>query len=187
MTIQTLIQDITNSLTQVKERFENNLKSIRSGRANASILDNVMVEAYDTKMPLKQVGNVVVMEAQLIQITPFDPNNLNAISTAIRNSSELGLNPADDGKVVRVPIPPLTEERRQELSKQIGQKQEETMISIRNIRHDAIDLINTNKKDKNIGEDEAKRLISQVEEKVNKIKSEIENLSKTKENEIMTL
>jgi ribosome recycling factor len=187
MNIQSLSSDVEAGLNKAKTQFEENLKSIRTGRASVSMLDNVMVEAYGTMMPLKQVGNVAVVEAQLLQITPFDPNNLNAISTTIRNDSSLGLNPSDDGRVVRIPIPALTEERRKELAKQVGQKQEECMIAIRSVRHDAIDVINSNKKDKKIGEDEASRLSSQVEDQMNKTRSEIDRLAKEKEAEILTL
>ena len=151
------------------------------------MLDGVTVEAYGTPMPLIQVATVTAPEAQLIQITPFDPNNLEAIATAIRNNQSLGLNPSDDGRVVRVPVPPLTEERRRELDKQVGQKQEECMISLRAVRHDALDLINEAKKDKDIGEDDAKRLTTQVEDAMNKARSEAEVAAKGKEQEIMTL
>lgn len=169
------------------ERFENELKKLRTGRASASMLDGVMVEAYGQQMPLNQVATVTAPEAQLIQITPFDPGNLQAISTAIRNNQSLGLNPADDGRVVRVPIPPLNEERRREISKQVGQKQEEVMVAMRNIRHDALTAIDKLKKDKEIGEDEAKRLERQVDDAMNSVRSTIEAAAKAKEQEIMNL
>ena len=174
-------------LTQAVVHLQDSLKTLRTGRANAAMLDGVMVEAYGTQMPLNQTATIAVPEPQLIQITPFDPNNLAAISTAIRNNQQLGLNPADDGRVVRVPIPPLTEERRRDLAKQVGQKQEETMISLRNIRHEALDAIDKSKKDKQIGEDDAKRLSAQVEEAMNKARTYAEAAAKAKEQEIMTL
>jgi ribosome recycling factor len=182
-----LIADTKSKIEQTIERFSESLKSLRTGRANAAMLDKVVVEAYGTPMPLKQVASIVVPEAQLIQITPFDPTNLAAIANAIRNDSSLGLNPSDDGRVVRVPIPALTEDRRRDLAKQVGAKQEEAMISIRNIRHDAIDSVDKSKKDKELGEDEAKRLVGQIEDLVNKAKAEAESTAKAKENEIMTL
>jgi len=174
-------------LTQAVERFKDSLKALRTGRANAAMLEGVMVEAYGTQMPLNQVGNVVAPEAQLLQITPFDPNNLQAIAEAIRNNQSLGLNPADDGRVVRIPIPPLTEERRRELAKQIGSRQEDCMIALRNIRHEAMDTIDQAKKDKDIGEDEAKRLSGQIEDAMNKARAEAEAAAKAKETEIMTV
>ncbi len=182
-----VVQQTQSRLTQAVERFRDNLKTLRTGRASASILDGIMVEAYGTQLPLKQAATIMVPEPQLIQITPFDPSNLAAISAAIRNDSSLGLNPADDGRVVRVSIPPLNEERRRELAKQVGQKQEECMINLRNIRHEALDNVDKAKKDKQIGEDEAKRLINQIEEAMNKARSEAEATAKSKENEIMTV
>lgn len=174
-------------IDQVVNRFRESLKGLRTGRASASILDGVTVEAYGQQMPLIQVATITVPEAQLIQITPFDPNNIQTIAEAIRNNQALGLNPADDGRVVRVPIPPLTEERRKELAKQVGQKQEEALISLRSQRHDAIDKIDKAKKDKEIGEDEAKRQTAQVDADMNKAKTEIEAIAKAKELEITTL
>jgi ribosome recycling factor len=169
------------------ERFQEQLKTMRTGRASASMLDGVMVEAYGTPMPLNQVANVTAPEAQLLQITPFDPANLQAISTAIRNNPTLGLNPADDGRVVRIPIPPLTEERRREISKQVGQKQEDCMVALRGARHEAMDAVDAAKKDKQIGEDEADRLKKQVDEAMNSTRSQVEAAAKAKEQEIMSL
>lgn len=178
------VTDAQNKFVQAVERFADNLKSLRTGRASAAMLDGVTVEAYGSQMPLIQVATVTVPEAQLIQIKPFDPNNIQAISNAIRNNQSLGLNPADDGQVVRVPIPPLNEERRRDLAKQVGQKQEEAMVQLRNIRHDVMDLI---KKDKSIGEDDAKRLSQQVEDSMKKAQSDAEQIAKAKEQEIMTV
>ncbi len=173
--------------SQAVERFRDSLKSLRTGRASASMLDGVTVEAYGTSIPLIQAATITAPEAQLIQITPFDPNNLQAIAEAIRNNQSLGLNPADDGRVVRVPIPPLSEERRRELAKQVGQKQEEAMINLRNVRHEAMDAIDKAKKDKQLGEDDAKRLSNQVEEAMNKARAEVESTAKAKEQEILTV
>jgi ribosome recycling factor len=187
MDLGNVVTDAKNKLSQAVSRFEDNLKGLRTGRASASILDGVSVEAYGSQMPLKQVGSIVVPEAQLIQVTPFDPGNLAAISTAIRNDVSLGLNPSDDGRVVRIPIPPLTEERRRELAKQVGQRQEECMISLRGIRHEALDQIDKAKKDKDIGEDDAKRFSQQIEEAMNKARVEAEASASAKEKEILTL
>lgn len=181
------VQQAQAKLTQTAERFKDSLKTLRTGRASTAMLDGVMVEAYGTPMPLIQVATIAVPEAQLIQITPFDPSNLQVIASAIRDNQSLGLNPSDDGRVVRVPIPPLNEERRRELAKQVGQKQEEAMISLRGVRHEAIDAIGQAKKDKQIGEDDAKRLVAQVEDAMNKARAEVENTAKAKEQEIMTV
>lgn len=182
-----VVSDAKGKFGQAVERFKDNLKSLRTGRANAAMLDGVTVEAYGTPMPLKQVASIAVPEATLIQITPFDPNNLQAIAEAIRSNQSLGLNPADDGRVVRVPIPPLTEERRRELAKQVGAKQEDCMIQLRNIRHEAMDAIDKAKKTKDIGEDEAKRLHNQVDEAMHKTQAEAETAAKAKEAEILTV
>ena len=182
-----ITSDAISKLKAAAEHFETELRKLRTGRASAAMLDGVMVEAYGTPMPLIQVANVTAPEAQLIQITPFDPTNLQAISTAIRNNPTLGLNPADDGHVVRVPIPPLTEDRRRDITKQVGQKQEDCMVSLRNIRHDAMDAIDQTKKDKQIGEDDAKRLEKQIDDAMAKIRTGIEAASKAKEQEILSL
>src|ERR1044072_2208082 len=125
-------------MQQAVAHFNEELKKVRTGRANAAMLDGVMVTAYGAQMPLNQVANVIAPEAQLLQITPFDPNNLQAIASAIRDNPTLGLNPMDDGRVVRVPIPPLTEEHRREYVKVVGGKVEDCMVSLRNIRHEAL-------------------------------------------------
>jgi ribosome recycling factor len=182
-----IITDAKAKLQQANDQFSENLKSLRTGRASASMLDGVMVEAYGTAMPLNQVATVTAPEAQLIQISPFDPTNIGAISTAIRNNQQLGLNPSDDGRVVRVPVPALTEERRRDLAKQVGERLEDTMVRMRGVRHDALDVINLAKKDKDIGEDDAKRLTTQVEDAMNAARSNAEATAKAKEQEIMTL
>jgi len=169
------------------EHFQANLKSLRTGRASSSMLDSVVVEAYGTPMPLNQVATVTAPEAQMIQITPFDPSNLQAIANAIRNNPSLGMNPSDDGRVVRVPVPPLTEDRRRDLVKQLGQKQEECLVVLRGIRHDAMDAIGKAKKDKEVGEDDAKRLEKQVDDAMAQAKSVADQTARAKESEIMTV
>jgi ribosome recycling factor len=181
------LDDAKKKFAAAVERFNEQLKGLRTGRASAAMLDGVIVEAYGTPMPLNQVANVTAPEAQLLQITPFDPSNLQAIATAIRNNPSLGLNPSDDGHVVRISVPPLTEERRREISKQVGTKQEDCMVAMRNARHDAMDAIEAAKKDKQIGEDEADRLKKQVDEAMNSTRSEVEAAAKAKEQEIMSL
>lgn len=182
-----VVIDTSTKLTLAVEHFKSSLNSLRTGRAAPSMLDGVMVEAYSVPMPLNQVATVTAPEAQLLQITPFDPSNLQAIATAIRNNQTLGLNPSDDGRVVRVPIPSLTEERRRDLAKQIGQKQEESMVSMRAVRHSALDVISEAKKNKEIGEDDSKRLSAQIEEAMNKSRMEVEAIAHAKETEIMTV
>ena len=181
------VSDAKQKMTQAVDHFVATLNTLRTSRASASMLDGIMVEAYGSTMPLNQVANVTAPEAQLLQITPFDPNNLQAIATAIRNNQTLGFNPVDDGRVVRINVPPLTEERRRDLAKQVGQKQEDCMVSLRAIRREALDAIEAAKKDKQIGEDDAKRLDGQVEEALAKVRGDVEAAASAKEKEIMTL
>lgn len=172
---------------QAVEHFQEELKKVRTGRAHPSMLDGVMVEAYGTPMPLIQVGSVTAPEAQQLQITPYDPGNVQAVANAIRNNPSLDMNPSDDGKVVRVPIPPLNEERRRDYVKVVGTKMEDCMVSLRNIRHDAKKVIDQAKKNKEIGDDEAVRLEKQVDEAMAAAKSDAEAAAKVKESEIMTV
>ncbi|HEX8182015.1 MAG TPA: ribosome recycling factor [Candidatus Saccharimonadales bacterium] len=181
------VKDAQTKFNQALEHFQGNLKSLRTGRASSAMLDGVVVEAYGTPMPLNQVATVTAPEAQLIQISPFDPSNIQAIATAIRNNPALGMNPSDDGRVIRVPVPALTEDRRRDIVKQVGQKQEECMISLRGIRHDALDTIEKAKKSKDIGEDDAKRLEKQVDDALNGVKAKAEAAARAKETEIMTV
>lgn len=182
-----LVDQSKSKFNQAVEHFQDELKKVRTGRAHPSMLEGLMVEAYGVQMPLVQVGTVTAPEGQLLQITPFDPGNLQAISAAIRNNPSLGMNPSDDGRVVRVPIPPLNEERRREYVKVVSGKVEDCMIALRNVRHEAMDAIDNAKKDKDIGEDEAKRLKQQIEDAMAKAKTEVEAAQKSKEQEIMTV
>jgi len=184
---QQVVEQAKTKFHNASEHLKSELAKLRTGRATASMLDSVTVMAYGTPMPLNQVANVSAPEAQLLQITPFDPNNIQAISNAIRDNQTLGLNPSDDGRVVRIPIPALTEERRREISKQVGTKLEDCMISMRGIRHEALDAIDKAKKDKEIGEDDAKRFSSQIDEAMNKVRAEADQMAKAKEQEIMTV
>ena len=179
-----LTQEVRTKLTAAAEHFRGELAKIRTGRAHPGMLDGVIVEAYGQQMPLKAVANISAPEAQLLQITPFDSNNLKAISDAIRDNQSLGLNPADDGRVVRIQIPPLTEETRQQMVKVVHQKLEDTMIAARNARHDAMRKAD---EDKSIGKDDRFRLEKQIDDQLAAQKSEAESLAKTKEQEILTV
>jgi len=182
-----VIEDAKTKLLTAQSHFDSEMKKLRTGRAHSSILDGLMVVAYGTPMPINQLANVTAPEAQLLQITPFDPSNIQAINDAIRNDQSLGLNPSDDGRIVRVPIPALTTERRQQIVKQLNEKVEEAMIATRNIRHDTLDTLKEAKNDKDISEDDFNRLEKQLDEQMAKTKSEIEAAAKGKEQEIMTL
>jgi len=167
--------------------FKDELGKLRTGRANASMLDGLMVEAYGQPMPLKAVANVTAPEAQLIQITPFDANNLQAIAEAIRNDQSLGLTPTDDGHVVRITMPPMTTENRESMVKILHQKMEEAMITARNIRHEAIRQLEQAEKTKEASMDDKKRAESQLDELMTKQKNELDLAVQAKEREIMTV
>lgn len=167
--------------------FGEELKKVRTGRAHPAMLDSIQVEAYGQMMPLNQVANVTAPEAQLLTITPFDPSNLQAITAAIRNDQSLGLNPSDDGRVVRVPIPALTEERRLQLVKQTSEKVEDARISLRNIRQDALKDAKRLKEAKEMTEDDEKRAEKSVDDLMSRFNGTIDSLFKDKEKEITTL
>ena len=187
MSPQEVVSQVNTKFQAAIGRFENEIKKLRTGRAHPSMLDGVSAEAYGQPMPLIQLATISAPEAQLLQITPFDPNNLKAISDAIRENQSLGMNPTDDGRIIRVPIPPLTEERRQQIVKQLREKVEETLISMRNARRDAHHDLDQARKDRDISEDEFKRYSAQVDEALTKKQAELEGIAKTKETEIMTV
>jgi len=180
-------QETKSKLSTATDHFRQELGKIRTGRAHPGMLDNIKVEAYGQSMPLKAVATITAPEAQLLQITPFDPANLQAISSAIRDDQSLGLNPADDGRVVRIQIPPLTTETRQQMVKIINQKLEDCLITARNVRHEAFHTGEQAEKSKQISKDERLRFEKQIDEEVAKQKAEAEALAMAKEQEIMTV
>ncbi len=187
MTPDQVVSNAKTKFKQAQEHFADEIKKVRTGRAHPSMLDGLVVEVYGAPTPIIQIAGVTAPEAQLLQITPYDPGNLVAISKAIRDNQSLGMNPMDDGKIVRVPIPPLTEERRKEYVKIVGAKMEEAMISLRNVRQEAMETLKAAKNDGDIGEDDAKRFSEQVDQHMNEVKNEIEVAAKSKESEIMTV
>ncbi len=174
-------------MQQALDYFQEELKKVRTGRAHPSMLDGLMIEAYGGKMPLIQVASVAVPEPQQLAVTPFDPGNLQAIAKAIREDQSLGLNPSDDGRVVRVSIPPLTTERRQQIVKHIGDKVEECRIAMRNVRHDALKDAKAKKDAKEISEDDAKRVEKGLDGTMADLQVKLEAATKAKEQEIMTV
>lgn len=168
------------------EHFESELTKVRTGRAHPDMLSSVMVEAYGTPMPLNQVANVTTPEAQLLQISPFDPSNVKAIADAIRTSN-LGFNPSDDGRIVRVPIPALTEERRREMVKMLGDKVEDCRIAMRTIRQDALKDAKRMKDNKELSEDDVKAIEKGIDDDMKVFQGKIDDAFKAKEKEVMTL
>lgn len=173
--------------TAAVSHFEDELKKVRTGRAHPSMLDSVQVEAYGQKMPLNQVASVMAPEAQMITITPFDPSNIQAISASIRADQGLGLNPSDDGRIVRVPIPALTEERRKQIVKQTSEKVEEARIALRNIRQDAFKEAKRLKDAKELSEDDQKRAEKGIDDSMSTLNAKIDTIFKEKEKEILTI
>jgi ribosome recycling factor len=167
--------------------FEDELKKVRTGRAHSGMLDSIQVEAYGQKMPLNQVANVTAPEPQLLQVTPFDPSNLQAIAGAIREDQSLGFNPSDDGRIVRVPVPALTEERRKLLVKQTGEKGEEARIALRNIRQDGLKDAKRKKDAKELSEDDVKLIEKEFDKLMSDFQEKIETAFRTKEKDILTI
>lgn len=179
------ISEAGKKLEDALNHFHDEAKKLRTGRASASMLDSVSVEVYGAMTPLAHVATVNVVDAQMIQVQPFDPSNLDKIAAAIRDDSSLGLNPADDGRVIRLPIPPMTEERRREVVKQLYEKAEEFNIVMRNIRHDVLNSAKTQKNDGEIGQDDLNRIEKQMTSYMDEYKAKMESAKKLKEDEIM--
>jgi ribosome recycling factor len=168
------------------EDFRKELASVRTGRANAALLDSVRVDYHGTPMPVNQLGTVTVPDASMLVISPWDPSAVALIDKAIR-ASDLGLNPTNDGKVVRVPIPSPTEERRKELVKHVHKVLENHRTAVRNIRRDIKEAIDKLEKDKKISQDEQKRALDELEKVSHAETKKIEDLSASKEKEVMEI
>jgi len=166
--------------------FRKEAATIRTGRANATLLDNVRVDYHGTPMPVNQLGTMTVPDPTMIVIAPWDPSAVALIDKAIR-TSDLGLNPTNDGKVVRVPIPSLTEERRKDLVKQLHKVLENHRTAVRNIRRDIKEAIEKLEKEKKISEDEKKRSLEELEKLSHSETKKVEDLSAAKEREILGL
>lgn len=171
------------AMEKVIDRFKSELSKVRTGRAHPDMLASVKVEAYGQMMPLNQVANVTVGDATMLLITPFDPANIANITSAIRADQTLGLNPSDDGRLIRVPVPPLTEERRKEIVKTTSTKVEEAKVGIRNVREDARKEI----KSAELPEDVTKRAEKEIDDLTKDYNAQIDELFKAKEAEIMKI
>ncbi|MBQ2659768.1 ribosome recycling factor [Candidatus Saccharibacteria bacterium] len=171
-------------MEEVISRFKDEMKKVRTGRAHPDMLSGIKVEVYGQFMPLNQVANVTAADATLLVITPFDPSTIQAIAAAIRADQALGLNPADDGRVVRVPIPALTEERRKEIVKNASAKVEQAKVAIRNVREDARKAV---KIAAEMSEDVKKRAEKEIDDITKEFSDKIDAEFKTKSEEIMKL
>ncbi len=168
------------------EDFRKAMAGVRTGRASVHMLDGVSVDYYGSQMPLNQIAQVHAPEPQLITVQPFDPSSLGAIEKAIRGG-DLGLNPMNDGKLIRVPVPPLTQERRQDMVKVLHRILEEHRTAVRNIRRDGNDAIKKSLKDKKISEDEEKRALDEIQKLTDDEIRKMEEMSKAKEKEVLEL
>lgn len=164
--------------------LKSELNTVRAGRANAALLDKVMVEYYGTPTPLKNLANIGVPDARTLMITPFDPKVVSDIEKAI-NMANIGINPSNDGKVIRLVIPQVTEERRKELAKQIKKIGEDAKIAVRNSRRDANDHIKKQEKAGELAEDDAKKQLDQIQKQTDKCMKDIDNMVAEKEKELM--
>jgi ribosome recycling factor len=186
MSEKDVIKDTKPRMDTVMEDFRRKLATVRTGRAAVSLLDNVMVDYYGTMTPLNQMASVHAPEPQMLTVQPWDQSQVAAIEKAVR-TADLGLNPSNDGKLVRIPIPPLTEERRKQMAKQVHEIAEDHRTAVRNVRRDANERLKKMLKDKLISEDTERDGLEEIQRLTNTYIGKIDELSKTKEQEITSV
>ncbi len=182
--MEALQKDAAGKMTRTIESFKKELGKVRTGRASFSLLDGIKVDYYGTPTPLQQVATLSAPESRLITVTPWDAKMIGPIEKAIQ-AGGLGLNPSSDGKTVRIPIPPLTEERRKELVKLVKKMAEDSRVAVRNIRREAIERIKEKEKKKEISEDEMKRGQERIQKETDAFIKKIDDILKAKEQEIL--
>jgi ribosome recycling factor len=186
MSKQDVIKETGPKMESVIEDLKRKLGNVRTGRASVGLLDAVHVDYYGTMTPLNQMASVAVPEPQLITIQPWDQSQLAAVEKAII-AANLGLNPSNDGKMIRLPVPPLNEERRAQLAKQVHEIAEEHRVAVRNVRHHSNDLLKKLLKDKTISEDDERGGLDEIQKLTNTFIGKIDELAKNKEREIMSV
>ncbi|HET8723042.1 MAG TPA: ribosome recycling factor [Anaeromyxobacteraceae bacterium] len=179
-----ILKDLADRIGKTVESFKSELQSIRTGRANLHLLDNVRVDYYGQMTPLHQVGTLSVADARLLTVKPWEKNLIPVIEKAIRDAN-LGLNPQSDKDMVRIPIPPLTEERRRDIVKQVKHKGEEFKVAVRNERRDAKELLEAAEKDGDVSQDEAKKGLEKVQKATDDGVKKIDEIVAAKEKEVM--
>jgi ribosome recycling factor len=184
MPISAILNDAQQRMSKAVEHLQHQLARVRTGRASVAMLDGVRVNYYGTPTPLQQVGSVSVPEPRMIVIQPWERSMLAEIEKAIK-ASDLGLNPTNDGAVIRIPIPPLTEERRKEIVKSCRKMAEETKVAVRQVRRDAIEHLKKAEKEEGFSEDERKRAEEEVQRYTDRFVKEIDQIVERKEHEIM--
>ncbi|HEY5460471.1 MAG TPA: ribosome recycling factor [Deferrimonas sp.] len=182
--MEALVKDTSARMERSIEAFRKELGKVRTGRASFSLLDGVKVDYYGTPTPLQQVGTLSVPESRLITVTPWDTKMIGPIEKAIQGSG-LGLNPSSDGKTVRIPIPPLTEERRKELAKVVRKMGEDARVAVRNVRREAIEKLKDREKKKEVSEDVVKRGQERIQKETDAHVKKIDEILKSKEQEIL--
>ena len=182
--VHPIVKEATEKMDKSLQAFQQELGNIRTGRATAGLLDLVEVDVYGTKMKLNQLGNITVPDAHLIVVDLWDKSQIGPVEKAIMTSS-LGVNPSNDGKLIRVPIPPLSEERRRELVKVAGRHVEEAKVAVRNIRRHAVDAIKQGQKDGDIPEDDAHKLTDEIQKLTDDHTKAIDEAFEKKEADIM--
>lgn len=182
--IRDTLTDAEDRMSKAMDALRNHLNSIRTGRASPALLDRIQVEYYGTPTPLNQVASVSAPEARMLTVQPWERNMLGVIEKAILKS-DIGLTPNNDGTMIRLNIPPLTEERRKQLVRQVHQQVEESKVSVRNVRRDAVNQLHKLTADKQISEDEERRAANQLDELAKRFTDEADKIGKGKEHEVM--
>jgi len=185
MPISQILSDAQHRMSKAVEHLQHQLARVRTGRASVAMLDGIRVNHYGTPTPLQQVGSVSIPEPRLIVIQPWERSMLVEIEKAIK-ASDLGLNPTNDGAVIRIPIPPLTEERRKEIVKSCWKMAEEAKVAVRQVRRDALDHLKKAEKDEGFSEDDRRRAEEDIQRMTDRFVKEIDQIASRKENEIMT-
>jgi ribosome recycling factor len=180
------LAEVEDHMEKTIEATQRSFNTVRTGRASASLLDRIMVDYYGSETPLKQLANIATPDATTITIQPYDRSSMSAIEKAI-SLSDVGLTPNNDGQIIRLNIPPLTEERRKELVKIVGKLAEEGKVAIRNVRRDAIDSVRKQEKNSDISKDESRDLQDEIQKLTDKFTEQIDKMLATKEKEITTV
>ncbi len=184
MSVDTILNETKPKMEAVIDDLKRKLANVRTGRATVGLLDGVMVDYYGTPTPLNQMASIAVPEPQMLTVQPWDISQISSVERAIIGAN-LGLNPSNDGKMIRLPIPALNEERRKQLAKQVHEIAEEHKVAIRNVRHHSNDLLKKMLKDKSISEDDERFGLDEVQKLTNTFTGKVDELAKTKETEIM--
>lgn len=181
-----ILRKLTTDLSKVKADFAAEMASIRGNRANPAMVDSIEVEAYGSRMKLKELAHISTPDPRMLTVEPWDGGLVDTIAKAL-GAAALGINPAVDGKVIRLPLPPLTEERRAEMVKMVKGKLEEAKVRARQARHTAIETMERGKKDGELTEDEVKRGEGDVQKQLDSVNKELDEISRSKEQELMTV